>query len=89
MDAHIGKMNDARVALHNLIRMNDRQQIDPLYISIAYVGLDEKDQSIAWLQKAEAAHSVSLNSLKVEPLFDPLRTDPRFQHILRQMNFPQ
>lgn len=89
VDAHIGKMNDARVALHNLIRMNDRQQIDPLYISIAYVGLDEKDQSIAWLQKAEAAHSVSLNSLKVEPLFDPLRTDPRFQHILRQMNFPQ
>ena len=89
VDAHIGKMNDARVALHNLIRMNDRQQIDPLYISIAYVGLDEKDQSIAWLQKAEAAHSVSLNSLKVEPLFDPLRTDPRFQQILRQMNFPQ
>ena len=89
VDAHIGKMNDARVALHNLIRMNDRRQIDPLYISIAYVGLDEKDQSIAWLQKAEAAHSVSLNSLKVEPLFDPLRTDPRFQQILRQMNFPQ
>jgi TolB-like protein/DNA-binding winged helix-turn-helix (wHTH) protein len=89
VDAHIGKMDDARAALHNLIRMNDRQQLDPLYTAIAYVGLDEKEQSIAWLQKAEAAHSVSLTAVKVEPLFDPLRTDPRFQQLLRQMNFPQ
>src|ERR1700723_211921 len=89
VDARTGKIDAARAALRNLLRMNDRQQIDPLYIATAYAGLNESDPAIAWLQKAEAAHSVSLTALKVEPAYDPLRTDPRFQILLRQMNFPQ
>ena len=87
--ARTGKIDAARAALGNLLRMNDRQQIDPLYIATAYVGLNESDPAIAWLQKAEAVHSVSLTALKVEPAYDPLRTDPRFQVLLRQMNFPE
>jgi TolB-like protein/DNA-binding winged helix-turn-helix (wHTH) protein/Tfp pilus assembly protein PilF len=89
VDAHIGKMDEARAALNHLIRMRDRQQIDPLYLAVACLGLSENDQAIAWLQKAEAAHSVSLTAVKVEPVYDPLRGDPRFQGLLRQMNFPQ
>jgi TolB-like protein/DNA-binding winged helix-turn-helix (wHTH) protein len=89
VDAHAGKMDAAHAALNSLIRMNERQQIDPLYLANAYVGLGENDRAIAWLEKAEAAHSVSLTSLKVDPLYDPLRSDPRFATILHEMNFPQ
>jgi TolB-like protein/DNA-binding winged helix-turn-helix (wHTH) protein/lipoprotein NlpI len=89
VDAHAGKMDAAHAALNSLIRMNERQQIDPLYLANAYVGLGENDRAITWLEKAEAAHSVSLTSLKVDPIYDPLRSDPRFATILHEMNFPQ
>ncbi len=89
VDAHTGKSADARAALNNLIRINQRRQIDPLYFADAYMGLGDNDRTIAWLEKAVAAHSVPLTALKVEPTFDPLRNDPRFTRILRSMNFPQ
>jgi TolB-like protein/DNA-binding winged helix-turn-helix (wHTH) protein/lipoprotein NlpI len=89
VDAHAGKMDAAHAALNSLIRMNERQQIDPLYLANAYVGLGENDRAITWLEKAEAAHSVSLTSLKVDPIYDPLRSDPRFATLLHEMNFPQ
>jgi TolB-like protein/DNA-binding winged helix-turn-helix (wHTH) protein/Tfp pilus assembly protein PilF len=89
VDAHAGKMDAAHAALNSLIRMNERQQIDPLYLANAYVGVGENDRAITWLEKAEAAHSVSLTSLKVDPIYDPLRSDPRFATILHEMNFPQ
>jgi len=82
-------MDAAHSALDNLIRMNERQQVDPLYLANAYVGLDDRDHALEWLGKAEALHSVSLTSLKVDPLYDPLRSDPRFAALLREMNFPQ
>jgi len=89
VDAHAGKMDAAHSALDNLIRMNERQQVDPLYLANAYVGLDDRDHALEWLGKAEALHSVSLTSLKVDPLYDPLRSDPRYTTLLHEMNFPQ
>ncbi|MGA8037220.1 MAG: winged helix-turn-helix domain-containing protein [Candidatus Acidiferrales bacterium] len=89
VDVHAGKIDDAHSALNNLIRMNQRQPIDPLYLADAYIGLGDDDQAIAWLAKAEAAHSVSLTALKVDPIYDPLRSDTRFTPLLHAMNFPQ
>jgi tetratricopeptide (TPR) repeat protein len=57
----------------------------PLGISVAYIGMDDKDQAFAWLEKAYAAHSTSLTALKVDPTYDPLRSDPRFQDLLHRM----
>ncbi|MFQ5817651.1 MAG: winged helix-turn-helix domain-containing protein [Terriglobia bacterium] len=49
--------------------------------------LGEKDEAFAWLEKAYEEHEFV--SLKVHPGYDPLRSDPRFQDLLRRMNFPQ
>jgi TolB-like protein/DNA-binding winged helix-turn-helix (wHTH) protein len=54
-----------------------------------YAALGENDRAIAILQRAYAAHSEVLTSLKVEPGYDPLRTDPRYQELLRKVGLSQ
>ena len=52
-------------------------------IALVYVGLDESDQALAWLEKA---YMERFNpSILRRPAFDPLRSDPRFQNLLRRI----
>ncbi len=51
----------------------------------AYLALGDKEQALAWLEKAGEAHSFMLIGLKVDPEFDPLREEPRFQGILKKL----
>jgi hypothetical protein len=44
-----------------------------------------KDQTIALLQQAVADHSNVVTSIKVDPMYDPLRSDPRFHEVLRRV----
>jgi TolB-like protein/Tfp pilus assembly protein PilF len=80
-----GRRQDATQQLNVL--KNLPQQDNPLALAVAYIGLDEKDQAFAWLEKAYAAHSTSLTAIKVDPTYDPLRTDPRFENLLTRMHF--
>jgi tetratricopeptide (TPR) repeat protein len=50
-----------------------------------YIATGRRDQAIALLEKLFAEHSRIIPTLKTEPIFDPLRSDPRFQDLLRQV----
>ena len=52
-------------------------------IALVYVGLDEKDQAMAWLEKAYAERFNP--GVLLRPAFDPLRADPRFQDLLHRI----
>jgi tetratricopeptide (TPR) repeat protein len=56
--------------------------IDSLALVAPYVGLGDKDQAFVWLNKAVAEHSPGVTALKVDPIYDPLRSDRRFQAAL-------
>jgi TolB-like protein/DNA-binding winged helix-turn-helix (wHTH) protein/Tfp pilus assembly protein PilF len=84
-----GQQAEARRALEKLEQLNRRHQIDPAPILIAYVGMGNKDEALAWLEKAYSQHSNVLTTLKVDPAFDPLRSDPRFQDLLRRVGLAQ
>ena len=75
----------ARRALEQLEQLNTRRQVDPSTLVAAYIGVGNKDEAFAWLQKAYLERSFSLTALKVDPLYDPLRSDPRFQALLRSV----
>jgi hypothetical protein len=75
----------ARHALEKLQQLNQRQPLDPFVFVGPYIGLGETDQAFAALEKSVAAHSPGVTSLKVDPIFDPLRSDPRFQDLLRRV----
>jgi len=63
---------------------------DKLYkLAWIYVALDEKERALELLEQAHAQHASELYRLKVEPALDDLRADPRFQDLLRRMNFPE
>lgn len=58
----------------------------PAYLwTTIYAALGEKDRAFRWLQKAYDEHDAYLVRLKVDPAMDPLRSDPRFQDLLRRM----
>ena len=59
------------------------------HIAQTYLLLGEPDQAIAWLEKAYQVRSEEMLILRVDPKLDALRSDPRFQDLLRRMNFPQ
>jgi hypothetical protein len=50
------------------------------------VGFGNKDKAFEWLEKAFDEHSIGNSTIKLDPAFDPLRSDPRFQDLLRRMN---
>ena len=61
----------------------------PTWTALFYGQLGDKDQAFAWLEKAYEKHDGPLYLLKVSPWWDPLRDDPRFDDLLRRMNFPE
>jgi hypothetical protein len=57
-------------------------------MAMAYARLGKAEQVLAWLEEAYRQRDPGLSGLKVEPLFDFLRSNLRFQDLLRRMNFP-
>jgi TolB-like protein/DNA-binding winged helix-turn-helix (wHTH) protein/Tfp pilus assembly protein PilF len=86
--ARSGQMAQARLTLQKLQRTDQRQFMDPAAILMAHVGMDNKDETFAWLQKCYDARS-PLTTLKVDPMYDPLRSDPRFQKFLHDVRLAQ
>ncbi len=80
--------DEARRILQDLKQPSGKNYVDPWLIVLVYVGLGEKDQAMEWLEKAYQNRSHDIVFSKVWPQFDPLRSDPRFQDLLRRMNFP-
>ena len=83
-----GQQQEAQRALDKLLEMNRRQQVGPAAFVSAYIGMGNKEQAFIWLEKAYSQHA-NLTTLKVDPIYDPLRGDPRFQDLLRRVGLAQ
>ena len=58
-------------------------------IAIVYAALGDKDHALAQLEQAYQDRSQWMAFLRVDPEMDSLRSDPRFQDLMRRLNFPQ
>ena len=73
-------------AVKILSDLKNRSKQNASEIALMYVGLDEKDQAMTWLEKA---YEERFNpSILLRPAFDPLRSDPRFQNLVRRIGLP-
>lgn len=66
-----------------LFGISKRQYVSPATIAFVYAGLGDKDREVHWLDRAAAVHDSWLEFTKVDPIFDPLRGDERFQDLLK------
>jgi len=85
--ASAGKRTEALRVLDRLNELAQRKYIPPFSRALIYTGLGDKDQAIAWLEKVYEERSPYLFylALNVHPVWDPLRSDPRFQDLVRRM----
>jgi tetratricopeptide (TPR) repeat protein len=83
-----GRGDEGRTVLNQLNALSSQRYVSPYDIAMVHVGLQENDEALAWLQKAFEQRSPWLGYLNVEPQLDPLRSDQRFQALLRRLGLP-
>ncbi len=87
--AVFGKKQQALQLLSELKEMSKRRFVQSWSFAIIYVGLGDKDQAFAWLDKAYDERPSDIESIKVDPRMQPLRSDPRYRELLLRMGLPQ
>ncbi len=80
-----GRMGNTREARALLSEMLSRGEAPAYYVAIAHMGLGENDKAFEWLEKSLQERTGPFNELNADPMFDPLRADPRFGALLRRM----
>jgi serine/threonine protein kinase/Tfp pilus assembly protein PilF len=79
-----------RAALRYWALALDRNGINrPEMVAQAYVRAGDKDLAFKWLERAFRERSNYMVFLNVEPVYDPLRSDPRFKDLLRRVGLPE
>jgi TolB-like protein/Tfp pilus assembly protein PilF len=88
--ARLGERSQALQMLDELKALSKQTSVLAFSFALIYLGLGEKDQTFAWLEKTyEERSSRMFLFLKVDPIWDPVRSDPRFADLLRRVGLPQ
>lgn len=84
-----GKKDKTKELLNNLLMKSQESYVPPTSIASLYFTLGENDQGFEWLEKAYQVRDWFLSYIKVSSLYDPVRTDPRFELMLKRMNLDE
>jgi TolB-like protein/DNA-binding winged helix-turn-helix (wHTH) protein/tetratricopeptide (TPR) repeat protein len=82
--ARTGEAHAARAILKDLQRTADAQT-DPSAVLSVQLGLNDREGAFASLERAYQLHSNVISTLKVSPMYDPLRRDPRFTELMKRV----
>lgn len=84
-----GNKSRASQILGELQARAKREDVSALYPALIHAGLGEKDAAFAGLEEAFEERATYILALKYAPFYDPLRSDPRFDDLLKRMGLPQ
>ncbi len=80
-----GRRAEALGIVEELKEKSRERYVPPATVAIVFSGLGEKGQALTWLEKANEERDPWATGLKVEPMFDSLRSEPQFQDLLRRV----
>ncbi len=82
-----GRRREAQEVLATLEERSNKRYVSPQSFAIVYIGLGDKEKALAFLEKSYEERSLELLNL-TEKWYDPLRSEPRFQSLLRRVGLP-
>ena len=83
--AQAGKDDEAKRIIEELKDLSNKHSVPSFSTAFIYVGLNENDKAFEWLEIAYEERYEMLVWIKVSPLLDPIRTDPRFSELLEKI----
>jgi tetratricopeptide (TPR) repeat protein len=84
--ARSGRTAEARKLLDELQELARKEYVSFFSLMTIYLGLGEIDNAFELLEKAVDERELKMIHLHIDPLFDPLRSHPRYRALLRRMN---
>ncbi len=84
-----GDRNGALRLLEELKTISKKRHVRAYDFHLIYLGLGEKDEALAWLERAYEERLPFPIFLKPDPIYDPIRSDPRFADLLRRLGLPR
>jgi tetratricopeptide (TPR) repeat protein len=84
----IGRRSEAEQIITTLNQIAQTRFVPPFAFALVYTGLGDRDAAFHWLEKAYAVRDIGLVFLPAAPMWDSLRSDKRFQDLLRRCRFP-
>ena len=86
--AALGNRQEAQKMLDHLHDLSKQQYVTPYFLARIYAALGRKEEALHSLEAGYVERTSSLVFMKVDARLDELRTEPRFQDLMRRMNFP-
>ena len=84
-----GDPTRARAILSALKTLRQKQYVNPWFLALVCLGLDERDEMFEWLDVAYQDRCTELFTLCCTPIYAPVRRDPRFEELAIRIGFPQ
>jgi TolB-like protein/Tfp pilus assembly protein PilF len=86
---HMGDRGRAMECLEELKKLSKTEDLPRLPLAVVYIGLGEVEKAFELIEEGYGARDTNLLYLQCEPVFDPIREDPRFQDVLHRMNLQE
>lgn len=86
--ARNGQIDEARKVITQLETHVQQNGLGRYEIALVYAGMGKPDEAFHWLQEAYRTHDEGIGDLKIDPCLDPLRSDSRFDELVRMVGFP-
>jgi tetratricopeptide (TPR) repeat protein len=84
-----GRRGALKRLLNNLERVSRQRHVPPDVMAYLYESVGDKESAFVWLRKAYDEHNHEIVGLKTDLMWDGLRSDPRFEDLVRHVGLPQ